>query len=110
MYEITKKRITALPFLQATNVALVVPAFETDEYSFTMPESKQALKEQITKGSIRQFRLKEWVKGHAQTDYSKWMGASQVYPIKHAQGYEPYLIVSTSIAKFGICTNECLQS
>ena len=62
--------------------ALVVPAFETQRYRLTFPESKAELLNMLDMGDLFTFRYHVWAKGHAPTDYGKWRTATTPYPVR----------------------------
>lgn len=75
---------------KAGKTLFVVPAFESLQYSFTMPESKAALEAAFRRGDIKQFRVDDWPQGHDPTDYERWFQASAPYTVRFATHYEPY--------------------
>eukprot|EP00055_Hartaetosiga_balthica_P002897 m.139783 g.139783 ORF g.139783 m.139783 type:complete len:902 (+) comp24558_c0_seq1:59-2764(+) len=80
-------------WLDTHNIALVVPAFESSDYSENIPHSKQQLVNAMNNNQIRPFRIEEWRAGHAPTDYNRWTGEDIVYSVSHVEGYEPYLVL-----------------
>ncbi|XP_043233397.1 LARGE xylosyl- and glucuronyltransferase 1-like isoform X2 [Amphibalanus amphitrite] len=73
--------------------ALVVPAFETQRYRLTFPESKAELLNMLDMGDLFTFRYHVWAKGHAPTDFGKWRTATTPYTVKWESDFEPYVVV-----------------
>ncbi len=80
--------------------ALVIPAFETTSYSDVVPKTKPELEQQYQSHKVIQFRVQEWSNGHNATDYPRWFSASQVYPVKWHEGYEPYLVMPANVPRY----------
>ncbi len=82
--------------------ALVVAAFETLEYRFSMPASKADLLRAWDKRSVLPFREDIWPQGHRPIDYSHWRTASRPYLVDWQPDFEPYLVVQrTDLPLFG---------
>ena len=67
--------------------ALVVPAFETQRYRLSFPESKAELLNMLDMGDLFTFRYHVWAKGHAPTNYGKWRTATTPYPVSRIFRY-----------------------
>ena len=87
-------------FQQNERIAFVVPSFETDRYRAAVPDSKAEMHEMFMTKKMRQFRVDEWPKGHAPTDYDAWFRASMAYQVFWAEGFEPFLVLQTKHAHF----------
>lgn len=75
-------------------IAFVVPAFELDNFNFgQMPNSKAELAGLYSKEKIKIFRLTEWARGHAPTDFQQWFNASKPYEVKMKPDFEPYVVI-----------------
>ena len=85
-----------------SKIALVVPAFETDNPEVSFPRDKQEMVDLIRRKLVRKFHHKYWPPGHAPTDYSKWAQNTTTgpYTVTWKQFYEPYIAVKTSILPF----------
>ena len=79
---------------------LVISAFETfeDPKSFVFPKDKSEVTKMVLEDKVLQFHYKQYIRGHAPTDYPKWMEARNNYEIQWQPGYEPYLVASRNIA------------
>ncbi|XP_052800694.1 xylosyl- and glucuronyltransferase LARGE2s-like [Mya arenaria] len=80
--------------------ALVIPAFETQRYRFTFPETKEQLLAQLATGELYTFRYHVWAKGHAATNYDRWRNATSPYTAKWELDFEPYIAVHKDIPQF----------
>ncbi|XP_072153675.1 xylosyl- and glucuronyltransferase LARGE2s [Bemisia tabaci] len=80
--------------------ALVVPAFETQRYRITFPQSKAELLSMLDMGSLFTFRYHVWTKGHAPTNYAKWKIATTPYKVQWEPDYEPYIVVRKDIPEY----------
>ncbi|KAF6033547.1 GYLTL1B [Bugula neritina] len=78
-------------------LALVVPAFETQQYRPAMPYDKVELKKYVDTGQIQIFRYDVWPAGHRPTNYSRWFNSSQPYEVSWEPNYEPYIVVSREL-------------
>ncbi|XP_067940014.1 xylosyl- and glucuronyltransferase LARGE2s-like [Watersipora subatra] len=88
------KESAALHDIQNRKLALVVPAFQTQQYRPQLPFTKEQLKKYVDTGQVQIFRHDVWPEGHAPTNYSRWFNSSQPYPVSWQPNYEPYIVVS----------------
>ena len=53
--------------------ALVVPAFETQQYKMAnLPESKAEVVKRLDLGTVLTFRYHDWPQGHEATNFVRW--------------------------------------
>lgn len=67
-------------------MALVLPAFETKEYSLKMPNDKVDLLALWQQGLVQPFRSDVWPQGHGPTDYERWKTSVGAYSVQWAEG------------------------
>lgn len=82
------------------NRALVVPAFETQEYKFEFPKDKKGLIQQLDQRKVSEFREQIWPEGHKQTNIEKWKTSSSNYEVDWARAYEPFIVVHRDVPRF----------
>lgn len=82
------------------NKALIVPAFESKEYKFDYPSSKEELKKSLDLGEVSVFRDQIWPDGHKQTDFEKWRSSSNIYEVQWARKFEPFIVTSRDVPRF----------
>lgn len=99
LYEYLKKAI-AMSDMAKQKKALVVPAFETQRYRMTFPNTKAELLTMLDAGDLFTFRFHVWAKGHAATNYDRWRNSSMPYSINWELDFEPYIAVSKNIPEF----------
>lgn len=82
-----------------SHAVLVVPAFETYEEpeTFIFPRDKSSLRKLVLKNKVFQFHRKNYIRGHAPTDYRNWLTATKPYEITWQPQYEPYLVTRRDI-------------
>ena len=87
---------------EMSHSVLVVPAFETfeDPKTFVFPNNKTQFTKMVMEDRVFQFHYKQYILGHAPTNYPKWMEAKYNYEIKWHLGYELYLVASRNITPF----------
>ena len=64
--------------------ALVIPAFESQQYKMNYPTSKEALLRKLQQHTLLPFRQHEWPQGHQPTDYEQWYHSSKPYQVQSA--------------------------
>eukprot|EP00730_Choanoeca_flexa_P014903 TRINITY_DN6689_c0_g1_i1.p1 TRINITY_DN6689_c0_g1~~TRINITY_DN6689_c0_g1_i1.p1 ORF type:complete len:711 (+),score=87.78 TRINITY_DN6689_c0_g1_i1:84-2216(+) len=84
----------ALPGLGAS-VAMVIPAFETVDYS-TAPRTTAEVKIGLKQGAVMPFRAHQWPRGHNATHLERWLTADSMYDVQWEFGYEPYVVLSAT--------------
>ena len=84
----------------SSKVAIVVAAFETQDSDFKFPRDKSELLELIVRKTVYHFHRKTFPEGHAQTNYVKWVSATQPYYVNWKYLYEPYYVLHTSVFTF----------
>ncbi|XP_048779564.1 xylosyl- and glucuronyltransferase LARGE1-like [Ostrea edulis] len=94
------KSIVSRIDMEKENKALVVPAFETQRYRFTFPNTKEELLNKLDNGEIFTFRYDVWPQGHLPTNYTKWRAASVMYSVTWEQDFEPYIVVKKGVPLF----------
>lgn len=80
-------------------LALVVPAFETQRYKLKFPTNKSDLLELLASGDVLPFRQDVWPRGHSPTNYSRWRdagGDESSYRVQWQPDYEPYVVVRSA--------------
>ncbi|KAI4501740.1 hypothetical protein M0802_003075 [Mischocyttarus mexicanus] len=103
LYENIMKHINELTTQKRiNNVALIVPAFETERYRFKFPTDKEELLKFLRRGILYTFRYHVWTQGHAATNYSLWKNATEPYEVSWEPDFEPYIIVSQVAPKYDI--------
>lgn len=90
------KRTLQNPKLTTGKLALLVPAFETQDYSFKFPQNKSQAVAQYDSGTIFGFRTNVFLKGHGATNFARWRNTSEPYEIKWEDGFEPYIVMRTT--------------
>lgn len=106
LYEYLKSTISKMSLDQGnsknplTKRALVIPAFETQQYRFEFPSNKADLIEEINLGHIMIFKQQIWRRGHAPTDYSKWVRSTKPYSVAWQPDYEPFVVTSKDAPRF----------
>ena len=82
-----------------SHTVLVVPAFETyeDPKQFTFPKDKSQLSRMVSENRVFQFHREVYIRGHAPTDYNKWLKTKDTYEIQWQPQYEPYLVARNNI-------------
>ena len=87
-------------FLKDPNVkcVLVVAAFEQKAAIYSFPESKHQL--QILYNNRTVSRFHENIDSHLQTNYSVFFEQSFPYRVNWKYGYEPFMVVRSSILKY----------
>ncbi|XP_044728692.1 LARGE xylosyl- and glucuronyltransferase 2-like [Chrysoperla carnea] len=73
--------------------ALVIPAFETQRYRFSYPQTKDQLLNMLNQSMLFTFRYHVWTKGHESTNYKKWKTATLPYKIQWQPDFEPYVVI-----------------
>ena len=99
LYPYLKNAVKVLQ-VDKTKRALVVPAFETLLYRPVFPKDKGTLVKQLHDGKLQVFRHSVWQKGHAATNYKKWVKANHPYKVKWTPDFEPYIAVPRNITMF----------
>ncbi|XP_015173364.1 PREDICTED: glycosyltransferase-like protein LARGE2 isoform X2 [Polistes dominula] len=101
LYENIMKHIKELTIQKRIhNVALIVPAFETERYRFKFPVDKEELLKFLRRGILYTFRYHVWTQGHAATNYSLWKNATEPYEVSWEPDFEPYIIVPKIAPKY----------
>ncbi|XP_046432242.1 LARGE xylosyl- and glucuronyltransferase 2-like isoform X2 [Neodiprion fabricii] len=100
LYDTLMSSIVSLRLTQDRQVALIVPAFETERYRFNFPESKEALVRSLNRGMFYTFRYHIWSQGHAATNYTHWCKASEPYEVGWEPDFEPYVVVPSSAPSY----------
>jgi hypothetical protein len=100
LYDILKKKLKANVFENMDKKAIVVPAFESDNTNFIVPHRKSEMIGLYERGTVRQFHLNVFKKGHDSTDYQKWISATNTYSVTWKDLYEPYYLLKTSVISF----------
>jgi glycosyltransferase-like protein LARGE len=80
--------------------ALVVPAFENNEYKFEYPKNKPELIKQLDLGTVTKFRDSIWIQGQEATDYDRWKVATRPYKIEWKPEYEPFIVTNANVTKY----------
>lgn len=81
-------------------LALVIPAFENNEYKFEYPNGKGELIKQMDLGTISIFRDSIWPQGQAATDYERWKVATKPYKIDWKPEYEPFIVTNVNVTRY----------
>ncbi|KAK2182015.1 hypothetical protein NP493_371g01031 [Ridgeia piscesae] len=89
------RRVVAMTDIEKK--ALIVPAFETQRYRFTVPSSKAELISMLDLGTVFTFRYHVWIKGHAPTNFAKWRTTTTPYKVNWEQDFEPYVVVRKDV-------------
>ncbi|XP_014601591.1 PREDICTED: glycosyltransferase-like protein LARGE2 isoform X2 [Polistes canadensis] len=101
LYENIMKHIKELTIQKRIhNLALIVPAFETERYRFKFPADKEELLKFLRRGILYTFRYHVWTQGHAATNYSSWKNATEPYEVSWEPDFEPYIIVPKIAPKY----------
>ncbi|XP_065205204.1 xylosyl- and glucuronyltransferase LARGE2s-like [Planococcus citri] len=96
LYSNLKKLVSNFE-LNITNKALVIPAFETQRYRTSIPQTKVEILNMLDMGTLFTFRYHVWQKGHAPTNYAKWKQSTTPYKVAWQPDYEPYIVVKKNI-------------
>ncbi|KAK9805256.1 hypothetical protein WJX72_009116 [[Myrmecia] bisecta] len=93
--------LAELKRLADARFAVVLPAFATPDaapdatlVTRLVGEGKPAAVAAFAAGQIVGFQLERYPKGHASTNYQRWVTAKKPYLTDYDEGYEPYLIVA----------------
>lgn len=97
MYQYLKDVIKSLSPMDKK--ALVVPAFETEDYHLPFPNNKVKAVKLMKSKAIQMFSA-FYPDGHAATNYEWWANATQPYAIDYQWGYEPYIVTKTNVTSF----------
>ena len=81
-------------------VAVVVPAFETMDPDLKFPHNRKEMLSLIAKKKVYQFHVKQFAPGHRQTNYPKWVKATEPYTVKWKHSYEPFCVLKKSAVTF----------
>ena len=81
-------------------VAVVVPAFETMDPDLKFPRDRKEMLILIAKKIVYQARVKQFSRGHRQTNYPKWVKATEPYTVKWKHSYEPFCVLEKSAVTF----------
>ena len=98
MYKTVKQNLKNIRNLNKT--AVVIPAFETQDTKFVIPETKKAMVSLFWKRKVFQFHYERYSIGHASTNYLKWITATKPYYVTWSESYEPYLLLESSVFSF----------
>ncbi|XP_031781618.1 LARGE xylosyl- and glucuronyltransferase 1 isoform X2 [Nasonia vitripennis] len=96
LHRILMNYIIQLNSSELQQIALVIPAFETQRYRFTYPSSKADLLKYWDHGVLYTFRYHVWPQGHAPTNFSVYRNATEPYEISWEPDFEPYIVVLRS--------------
>lgn len=99
LYSYLKEAVKVLK-LKTIKRALVVPAFESQEYKLSFPQDKETLLNHISNNKIKPFRVNVWKRGHQATNYDKWYIADRPYKVNWMADYEPYVVVSRNVSRY----------
>ncbi|KAI0217770.1 LARGE xylosyl- and glucuronyltransferase 1 [Lamellibrachia satsuma] len=94
------RRVVVMTDLAIERKALIVPAFETQRYRFTVPSSKAELISMLDLGTVFTFRYHVWIKGHAPTNFAKWRTTTTPYKVNWEQDFEPYVVVRKDVLAY----------
>jgi hypothetical protein len=95
--------------LDRRKTVFVVPAFEMEDFSRGIPETKEEVVEFAKENRIRQVRIltvqsqltcpykDKWSPAHGATNYDLWYTTEKLYDIAYNEGYEPYIVARTDI-------------
>ncbi len=83
--------------LDQQQMVYVIPAFEMDDFSRGIPETKEELMEFVAEGRVRQVHQTKWKAAHGATNYEMWYRTEELYVVQYEQGYEPYIIGSKNM-------------
>jgi hypothetical protein len=75
----------------------VVPAFEMEDFSRGIPETKEELLEFVRDDRTRQVHKDKWSPAHGPTNYDLWYKTDELYDITYGEGFEPYIIGRTDM-------------
>ena len=100
LYDSLKEKLKAGTFGNMEKAAVVIPAFETNQTNFTVPQNKSIMLDLFLNHKVHQFHHTYFYAGHGPTDYNKWKNATRPYFALWDNGYEPYYVVKTSVVSF----------
>ncbi|KAG1660376.1 hypothetical protein FOA52_012669 [Chlamydomonas sp. UWO 241] len=88
--------------------AVVIPAFEParagpagrDQADRAAAGTKAELAELNKHKKLVQFKLKVFPRGHTPTNYTRWFGTSEDYPVEYKRMFEPWYIGHVDVAPF----------
>eukprot|EP01135_Chromosphaera_perkinsii_P003929 Nk52_evm30s262 gene=Nk52_evmTU30s262 len=81
-------------------LALVVPAFETSQYSYNFPKGKKDLIKSVTWGNTRPFKESVFPQGHNSTNYTRFYETSTPYEAIWIEAFEPYIVIPSHKKRF----------
>ena len=81
-------------------ISVVVPAFETTDPDLKFPSNRKEMLSFIAKKKVYQFHVEIFSPGHRQTNYAKWVKATEPYTVIWKHSYEPFCVLEKSAVTF----------